>query len=193
MDYSGVLPGAYAFLLKARDTAGNESTVLRHPTYVGASGAPPPDADGDGVPDAQDECPTVAGASPTGCPSSDPDSDGDGLLDDWERANFDSLSETATDDFDNDGRSNLQEFLDGTSPTDENSVRYPLTIHYLGTVAELSFGYAAGRSYQVEWSEDLVHWHTSADPVVFYPATMTASWRDTNAAGVKRFYRVASQ
>jgi OOP family OmpA-OmpF porin len=35
------------------------------------------DADGDGVPDATDECANVAGVAPTGCP----DGDGDGILD----------------------------------------------------------------------------------------------------------------
>jgi outer membrane protein OmpA-like peptidoglycan-associated protein len=39
---------------------------------------PPPDADKDGVPDASDACPTVAGVAPKGCP---PDTDNDGVLD----------------------------------------------------------------------------------------------------------------
>jgi OOP family OmpA-OmpF porin len=39
---------------------------------------PPPDGDADGIADAQDSCPAVAGAAPNGCP---PDSDGDKVID----------------------------------------------------------------------------------------------------------------
>ena len=42
---------------------------------------PPPDADTDGVPDAQDRCPEVAGVPPLGCPPPPPDTDGDGIAD----------------------------------------------------------------------------------------------------------------
>ena len=46
-------------------------------------GAPPADSDGDGVPDASDQCPGEAGpASNNGCPIEEPtDSDGDGVPD----------------------------------------------------------------------------------------------------------------
>ena len=40
----------------------------------------PPDADGDGVLDAQDQCPAQAGLAPDGCPAPQ-DSDGDGISD----------------------------------------------------------------------------------------------------------------
>jgi hypothetical protein len=56
------------------------------------------------------------------------DSDGDGLPDSWELAYFGNLNQTASGDFDGDGVSNLQEFLDGTNPADTNSVLYQLTI-----------------------------------------------------------------
>ena len=52
------------------------------------------------------------------------DSDGDGLPDSWEMAHFGNLNQTATGDYDGDGVDNLQEFLDGTDPTDANSVQY---------------------------------------------------------------------
>lgn len=42
--------------------------------------APPPDADKDGISDAQDKCPQEAGPAPDGCPPP-PDTDGDGVLD----------------------------------------------------------------------------------------------------------------
>ncbi len=46
------------------------------------------------------------------------DSDRDGLSDDWERATFGNLDQDATGDFDGDGRSNLQEFQNGTAADD---------------------------------------------------------------------------
>lgn len=49
------------------------------------------------------------------------DTDTDGLADNWEFSNFGSLTETATDDFDNDGLSNLGEFNLGTTPTDPDT------------------------------------------------------------------------
>jgi outer membrane protein OmpA-like peptidoglycan-associated protein len=53
-------------------------------TLGGGRKAPPADRDGDGVPDASDECPEEVGPAPTGCPAPT-DSDGDGILDDVDR------------------------------------------------------------------------------------------------------------
>lgn len=57
------------------------------------------------------------------------DSDGDGLPDSWERSFFNNLTQNSTADFDGDGVSNLQEFLDGTNPTNRASVQFRLTIY----------------------------------------------------------------
>jgi hypothetical protein len=46
-----------------------------------------------------------------------PDSDGDGLPDSWENQYFGNLSQTASGDPDGDGRTNAQEYADGTNPT----------------------------------------------------------------------------
>lgn len=48
---------------------------------------------------------------------SNPDSDGDGLPDDWEMQYFGRITISPTGDADNDGRSNGQEYEDGTDPT----------------------------------------------------------------------------
>jgi hypothetical protein len=56
------------------------------------------------------------------------DSDADGLPDSWELAWFGTLTNNATSDFDHDGVSNFQEFLDGTNPANSNSVLYHLTV-----------------------------------------------------------------
>jgi hypothetical protein len=65
------------------------------------------------------------------------DSDDDGLADSWEVANFGNLSQTATGDFDGDGISNLDEFLDGTDPKSNASFRPRLNLTSTdgGTVA----------------------------------------------------------
>ncbi len=47
----------------------------------------------------------------------EPDSDQDGLPDDWELSYFGDLSQDANDDFDGDGKTNLEEYEGGTDPT----------------------------------------------------------------------------
>jgi len=56
------------------------------------------------------------------------DDDADGMLDLWELQNFGNINSSATGDADVDGVSNLNEFLEGTNPTDKNSFYPRLTI-----------------------------------------------------------------
>lgn len=56
------------------------------------------------------------------------DDDNDGMPDAWELAYFGSLSHTANGDADGDGVSNLNEYLEGTDPTDKNSLRPRLVV-----------------------------------------------------------------
>jgi len=60
--------------------------------------------------------------------STNADDDVDGMLDAWEIQYFGSLSAAAAGDSDVDGVSNLNEFLEGTGPTDKTSFRPRLTI-----------------------------------------------------------------
>ncbi len=46
------------------------------------------------------------------------DTDADGLADAWETQYFGSLGQTASGDYDGDGKTNLQEYQNGTNPTD---------------------------------------------------------------------------
>lgn len=56
------------------------------------------------------------------------DSDADGVADSWETNFFGNLNQNAVADLDGDGVSNLQEFLDGTSPTNKASALYRITL-----------------------------------------------------------------
>jgi hypothetical protein len=56
------------------------------------------------------------------------DSDADGLPDSWERTFFTNLNQSATADFDGESVSNLQEFLDGTNPTNSAAAMFRLTV-----------------------------------------------------------------
>lgn len=87
------------------------------------------------------------------------DSDRDGLPDSWERANFtdpdpthplNPANQRSETDPDKDGVSNLDEFLDGTDPTNKNSLR-PRLIAYSGaggsvTVTPMKLSYDLGET-----------------------------------------------
>lgn len=66
------------------------------------------------------------------------DSDGDGLPDSWEIAHFGNLNQTSAGDSDGDGVSNLQEFFDGTDPTNAASVLYRISLLQDGGTVILS-------------------------------------------------------
>jgi hypothetical protein len=76
------------------------------------------------------------------------DGNGDGLPDSWEMAYFGNLTNTATGDFDHDGVDNLQEFLDGTNPTNAASRLYRLTVESDGGSVQIvpnQLGYTNGQ------------------------------------------------
>jgi OOP family OmpA-OmpF porin len=66
------------------DGDGVPDTADQCPTVKGPppTGCPPKDTDGDGIADADDKCPTVPGVPPDGCPR---DTDGDGIPDDKDK------------------------------------------------------------------------------------------------------------
>jgi uncharacterized repeat protein (TIGR02543 family) len=78
------------------------------------------------------------------------DSDGDGLPDSWELANFGNLDQRGGGDFDGDGISNLDEFLDGTDPKNKNSLRPRITAYSdsggLVSVAPTKLSYGLGET-----------------------------------------------
>jgi hypothetical protein len=76
------------------------------------------------------------------------DSRGCGMPDSWQLQYFGNLFQNPSGDFDGDGVSNLQEFLDGTNPADTNSVLYHLNLSTDGGTVVVSpnqSGYVKGQ------------------------------------------------
>ena len=120
------------------------------------------------------------------------DSEPDGMDDDWEMAYFETLSRDGSQDWDNDGASDLQEFLAGTDPTNANSIFRVLTIAPAGGGAKtLLWSGNPARSYRAEFRDDL-----TAAP--WTALTGTISWNGTTAnisdptagSATNRYYRV---
>jgi len=135
------------------------------------------------------------------------DSDADGLPDDWENFHLGSLVNNATNDLDGDGFNNLAEYQAGTIATSSTDALRLLSIERTADVAEVHLAPAPSRQYSVSWSEDMENWQTVTNPAIYYssawlektatnlvyPSPVHAGWRDTNAAGPQRFYRIGAQ
>ena len=127
------------------------------------------------------------------------DSNSDGLPDNWMMAHFGHTTALAsdlsrpTDDADGDGMTNLQEFLAGTDPKSATSTFRITNIDKTGGSPRISFPALAGKTYQLQYSNDLLSakWYTLVDGI--FSATNTPiQIVDVGAASAtKRFYRVA--
>ncbi|MBI1841918.1 MAG: lamin tail domain-containing protein [Verrucomicrobia bacterium] len=133
-------------------------------------------------------------ASPTPGTSGDAtfiDTDGDGLPDAWETSYFGDLSQSADDDYDHDGMTNLQEFLAGTDPkAPESRLKLDgVTIDLAGY--HISFVAVAGRSYSIVYSDALNQqdWKNLAD-IPAEQTTRVVQIADPNPATTARFYRL---
>jgi hypothetical protein len=91
--------GLYHFTTQTNQTKEGATRLDLGYHHVAVTNGLPVDTDNDGLPDYQDE-----------------DADGDGLPDAWEFEHFGNLSEDWDGDYDGDGTTNSDEYLDGTDP-----------------------------------------------------------------------------
>ena len=119
------------------------------------------------------------------------DTDSDTLPDWWESDHFSSLAQTASTDADGDGFTNLEEYLSGTLPGNENS-KLALSVASAGSGFStqefvMTFPSVADRSYRVDWSADLATWNQLGS--IFTGTGAPVEVKDAVTNG-KRFYRL---
>lgn len=120
------------------------------------------------------------------------DRDEDGLPDWWERWYF--LSETggaANVDVDQDGRTNLQEYLTGTDPLNDKS-RFDLRLQLdaMPHQALLKWPSTTNRTYRIEVSDDLKAFRVYARGI---PANPPENKATVLAPGEKQYFRVVAE
>ena len=122
------------------------------------------------------------------------DTDGDGVPDWWlnqyfGHANGQAGDESrAADDADDDGSTNLEEFLAGTNPTSSSSVLAVRIARGVGNVT-LNWDATAGRNYQVLTTADLGNpdWQTVPSGVAVIGGQ---GYFTVSAAEEQRFFRI---
>ncbi len=128
-------------------------------------------------------------AVPTPGPQgANPDADGDGMDDAWETTYFTNTSRNGTGDFDNDGMTDLAEFLAGTNPVLATSNLRLAIVRRAPDV--LSFNAASNKTYTVEYKTNLSS--ASWTFLQSVPAGLNRTVQITNSAAgpANRFYRV---
>ena len=120
------------------------------------------------------------------------DSDHDFMDDTWEGTHFGDLARDGTGDQDNDGQSDLHEFIAGTNPTSAASALKITVPEGSQSGVAIAWQSVAGKRYRVEYKDELGSANWSALPGEITAQGTSASAVDATAgAGAKRFYRVA--
>ncbi len=170
---------------------------------VDYSPAPPwPNADGNGS-SLQRGMPAAYGNDPASWSAAPPtagqsgnsgfvDADHDGMDDNWELSHFQTLSRDGTGDLDQDGLTDLQEYLAGTDPTSPGSV-----LKVLPPAAgdrTLTIAVAAGHSYTIQFRDELAGggWRKLMDLPVQSSSGMVSVTDTTSPAPNHRFYRAVT-
>ena len=123
------------------------------------------------------------------------DSDGNGLPDAWELLNFGATNIDPTADPDNDGMSNLDEYVAGTKPKDATSgLRITaIAAPTPGTVVSLTWNSESNRFYNVQELVDLslpAGWFDSGLGTISPDGGLSTSRTIQNTNATVRFYRV---
>lgn len=128
--------------------------------------------------------PTPGKASPT--PADD--SDIDGLPDSWEMAVFGSLDAAAGGDPDQDGMSNLQEYVAGTNPTDPASAFRARIVFADNGACRLEFNAVSGRTYTLHSADQIDGpWEIAGDLPIPGPGAIQVA---IDPSHQKQFYRL---
>jgi len=122
---------------------------------------------------------------------------GDGIPDAWKILNFGSISNplaAANADPDGDGRTNLQEYRDGTNPNNPNSALailppFPKSGASPATLTWTSVP-SAGYTYTIEYNVDLISGWTDSGLRPFQASGGTNTSTAVNISGTQKFYRV---
>jgi YD repeat-containing protein len=120
------------------------------------------------------------------------DADGDGMDDAWEMLHFGSHDRDGAADFDQDGMSDLAEFLAGTDPKDSGSLLRITELSSTGGIRfRIEWPAVPGRIYRVQYNETLnpADWKNLAGDVTATGPT-AAKTDDTVIEPAKRFYRL---
>ena len=103
-------------------------------------------------------------------------------------------------DFDNDGSSNLFEYLAGSNPVLADLAQQPLPELVANPDGSMSVVFRAlpNRTYRVEYSDDLVEWSDASGTISVGVETEEFMWIDDGSMtgglpidGVRRFYRIS--
>jgi hypothetical protein len=121
------------------------------------------------------------------------DGDGDGMPDAWELQYFETLARDGSGDLDDDGLTDLGEYLAGTDPTLAiSSLKLEIEL-VTGPTCSLRFDAVAGKTYTLQACTSLGSgaWQKLADipgQAASGPVTVT----DPDPSGVERFYRLVT-
>ena len=115
------------------------------------------------------------------------DTDQDGLDDDWEMTYFGYLSQNGSGDFDHDGTSNLEEFLAGTNPANNDLILRAITVSSATSQEVMIYWNSKpGHQYEVQYKDSV---DDSAWKLLM-PGVISGGSTTDSVTASKRFYRV---